>query len=227
MIAIGEIQVEVIRSARKTVAIQVERNGGVSVRAPTAASDDQVRRLVERRLPWLYKTLARWRELNRNTSQKELVSGETIYFLGQPYRLDFDAEASAPLALVGDRFVVRADKRAETEELLQGFYRAEGYARLPGIIGRHAKTMGVEVGKRRVWNLKNRWASCSPAGNLNFHWQSLSVSLDILEYLVVHELAHLKEPRHTSTFWKLVTDEYPGWKQAERWLADHGAQLTL
>ena len=74
--------------------------------------------------------------------------------------------------------------------------------------------MGVNPGKLRVWELKNRWASCSPAGNLNFHWRVLALPQDIQEYLVVHELAHLKHLNHGKEFWAIVDKTMPTWKTA-------------
>lgn len=227
MPAIRDVEYSVARSDRKTVSIYVERNGGVTVKAPRLATDQQLQRLVERKLPWIYRTLAHWNELNREPGGKEFVSGETFYFLGQPCRLDISPDATKPLSLVGDRFVLRRDLRAQAEELLRAFYRRAGYERLPTLIATRARSMGVKPGKLRVWELNHRWASCSPAGNLNFHWRALGAPLDVLHYLVVHELAHLKERNHTPEFWALVDTELPGWREAADWLKLHGARMTL
>jgi predicted metal-dependent hydrolase len=227
MPSIRDVEYSVARSARKTVAIYVERDGSVTVKAPQAATDTQVERLVERKLPWIYRNLAHWNELNREPSGKEIVSGETFHFLGQACRLDITSDAVEPLRLVGDTFVLRADHRAQAEELLRAFYRRAGYERLPGIISQHARSMGVSPGRLRVWELNHRWASCSPAGNLNFHWRALAAPLDVLHYLVVHELAHLRERNHSPAFWQLVEVEMSGWREAAEWLTRHGARMTL
>ena len=227
MPAVRDVEYSVVRSNRKTAAIFVERDGGVTVKAPQSASDQQLERLVERKLPWIYRTIAHWSELNREPAGKEFVSGETFYFLGQPCRLDITGDTQVPLQLIGDRFVLRPDCRGRAEELLRAFYREAGYERLPGLIAEHARSMGVTPGKLRVWELNHRWASCSPAGNLNFHWRALSAPLDVLRYLVVHELAHLKESNHTPAFWGVVDMELPGWRGSAEWLREHGARMTL
>lgn len=227
MPAVRDVEYSVARSDRKTVSIYVERDGGVTVKAPRRATDQQLQRLVERKLPWIYRTLTHWGELNRQPGGKEFVSGETFYFLGQPCRLDISPDATEPLSLIGDRFVLRLDRREQAEELLRAFYRRVGYERLPTLIAARARSMGVKPGKLRVWELNHRWASCSPAGNLNFHWRALAAPLDVLHYLVVHELAHLKERNHTPEFWQLVDTELPGWREAAEWLKLHGARMTL
>lgn len=222
-----DVNFRLIRSARRSVAIYVERDGTVSVRAPQAATDEQIQRVVERKRPWIYRNLALWKELNPVPVAREMVSGESFYFLGQPCVLDIRKDAEKPLTLDGDRFILRADRRAKADELIRAFYRRAGYERLPGLIAAHARSMGVKPGKLRVWELKHRWASCSPAGNLNFHWRALSAPLDVLEYLVVHELAHLKERGHTPRFWKEVEKVMPDWKGRAEWLKRNGAAMTL
>lgn len=222
-----DVEYSVTRSDRKTISIYVERNGGVTVKAPLHATEQQLQRMVERKLSWIYRTRANWCELNREPAGKEFVSGETFYFLGQPCRLDISSVTKEPLTLEGDRFLLRRDCREQAEGLLRAFYRRAGYERLPGLIAERARSMGVKPGKLRVWELNHRWASCSPAGNLNFHWRALGAPLDILHYLVVHELAHLKERNHTPEFWRIIDTELPGWRKAAEWLKLHGARMSL
>ncbi len=111
--------------------------------------------------------------------------------------------------------------------MLRAFYRRAGYERLPSLIADHSLSMGVKPGKLRVWELNHRWASCSAAGNLNFHWRAMAAPLDVLHYLVVHELAHLKERNHTAEFWNIVSTELPAWRESAEWLKVHGARMTL
>jgi predicted metal-dependent hydrolase len=224
---VRDVEYSVARSARKTAAIFVERDGAVTVKAPQSATDQQVQRLVERKLPWIYRSLAQWGELNRQPTGKEFVSGETFYFLGQPCRLDITADAALALELSGDTFILRADVRPQAEQLLRAFYRRAGYDRLPSMIASHASSMGVRPGKLRVWELNHRWASCSATGNLNFNWRAMGAPLDVLHYLVVHELAHLRKRNHTPEFWGTVDAEMPAWREAAEWLKQHGARMTL
>jgi predicted metal-dependent hydrolase len=222
------ISYAVQRSARKTIAIYVERDGSVSVRAPLAASDERVEAVVRAKQRWIYRTQARWAELNPKARPgKEFVSGETIYFLGQPHRLDFREDQEAALERAGDIFSVRRAEQPRTEVLLKGFYRQEGLRRLPGIVSAHTGSMGLKPAGLRVSELGHRWASCSADGTLNFNWKALAVPLDVLHYLVVHELAHLKERDHSTQFWRLVEAEMPGWKTHAGWLSTAGAKMTL
>lgn len=223
MLKVADVEFTVQRSARRSVAIFIERDGSVSVRAPHAVPDQQLAKVVEKKLPWIYRNVALWRELNRNAPKREFVSGESFYVAGQPCILDVREDAVAPLELIGDRLVLKRSYLAKVEELLRALYRKMGYERLPSIIQRFASRMGVAPGRLRVWELQNRWASCSERGNLNFHWKVMSLPGNVLEYLVVHELAHLKHRNHTKEFWGEVEKVLPRWELAASWLRDNGA----
>jgi predicted metal-dependent hydrolase len=220
---VANITCLVVRTGRRSTAIYIERDGSVVVRAPLKVDDARLTKLVEKRLPWIYRNLALWNELNRDTPIREFVSGETFYIEGQPCILDVQREAVAPVELVGGRLILREGSRPQAGEHLRALYRQIGYQRIPGLVERYSRQMGVKPGRLRVWELMNRWASCSPAGNLNFHWRAMALPLDILEYLVVHELAHLTHRNHTKEFWKTVEKVLPKWAQSENWLRVYGA----
>lgn len=221
------ISYAVERSARRTIGLYVERDGSVLVRAPQSASDERIAAVVRAKQKWIFRAQARWAALNPQQSQREFVSGETIYFLGQPHRLDFRPGAGSGVRREGDVFILRTADKPRAESLLKDFYRAEGLARLPELVQQHSASMGLTPGRIRVQELGHRWGSCSAAGTLNFHWKAMAVPLEVLHYLVVHELAHLVQRDHSAKFWQLVEAEMPGWQQHAAWLAAHGAEMTL
>ena len=225
-LTVANISCQVVRSDRRTASIYIERDGSVLVRAPMGVDDARLEKLVHKRLPWIYRNLALWAELNREAPKREFVSGETFYIEGQPCTLDVRKDAEAPLSLYGNLLVMRESSREKASEHLRALYRRLGYARIPGLVGKYASQMGLTPGRIRVWELMNRWASCSSAGNLNFHWRAMALPVEILEYLVVHELAHLVHRNHTKEFWGAVEKVLPHWSQSEQWLRVHGAGRT-
>lgn len=221
------IQYSVERSNRRTLGLYIERDGSVLVRAPATTTDERIAAAVKSKLKWIYRAQARWAALNPLQAQKEFVSGETVYFLGQPHRLDFRPDAPPGLERIGDVFVLNVADKARAEELLKTFYCAEGLVRLAALVKQHATSMGLVPGAVRVLDLGHRWGSCSAKGTLNFHWKAMAVPLEVLHYLAVHELAHLVHRDHSGAFWTLVEAEMSGWQANARWLAEHGAQMTL
>lgn len=215
------------RSARRTIGLYVERDGSVLIRAPQSATDERIAAIVQAKQKWIYRAQARCAALNPHHAQREFVSGETIYFLGQPHRLDFRPDVVPGVHREGDVFTLSTADKPRAESLLKDFYRAEGLARLPALVRQHSASMGLAPARIRVQELGHRWGSCSASGTLNFHWRAMAVPLEVLHYLVVHELAHLALRDHSAKFWHVVEREMPGWRQHATWLSEHGATMTL
>jgi predicted metal-dependent hydrolase len=88
-----------------------------------------------------------------------------------------------------------------------------------------APPLGVEVGRIQIRDQRTRWGSCSARGTLSFNWRLVLAPYDVLDYVVVHELCHLREPNHSRRFWSLVESRRPGWREHRAWLREHGAEL--
>ena len=88
-----------------------------------------------------------------------------------------------------------------------------------------APGLGVSYGRIEIRDQRTRWGSCSPRGTLSFNWRLALAPHDVLDYVVVHELCHLREPNHSARFWQLVGTTRPGWRQQRAWLREHGAEL--
>lgn len=123
---LANIQCQVVRTDRRSTAIYIERDGSVLVRAPLTVDDIKLAKLVTKKLPWIYRNLALWNELNRDTPRREFVSGETFYVEGQPCILDVREDTAEPLSLTGDRLVLRKSARPKAEELFRAMYRERG-----------------------------------------------------------------------------------------------------
>jgi predicted metal-dependent hydrolase len=88
-----------------------------------------------------------------------------------------------------------------------------------------AEALGVSYGRIQVRDQRTRWGSCSPRGTLSFNWRLALAPLDVLDYVVVHELCHLREANHSPRFWRLVAERRPNWREQRAWLREHGAEL--
>ena len=91
---------------------------------------------------------------------------------------------------------------------------------IPGIVERYAKIMGVDYGRITIRHQKTRWGSCSSKGNLNFNWKLVLLAPELLDYVVVHELAHRREMNHSKNFWKIVEAELPDYRERRRRLKE-------
>jgi len=224
-----DIQYSLKRSRRKTASIYIERDGQVTVQVPEKLSDSQIERLLESRRKWIYKHLAEWQDLNARKVHRDYVNGEGFLYLGRSYRLKLVSELDEPLMLKDGYFCLQATKGSmpDADAAFKTFYRAKGAVRIPPRVAYYQTKMDVQPKAIKVIDLKHRWASCTPGGNLNFHWKCMMASLTIIDYIVVHELAHLIYPNHTAAFWNEVDKVMPDFQERKEWLRDNGAGMDL
>ncbi len=227
-----DIVYQVVRSQRTTVDIIVERDGSILVRAPQATDDEQVASIVKSKHYWIYRKLAEWRYLNDRRIVREYKNGEGFLYLGRNYRLRLTDDQQEPLLLKNGRFLLRRDlitgkDSAAAKAAFRDFYIARGRERLPKRIAYYAPKIGVDPKGWEVGELGYRWASCSPAGKLAFHWKCMLAPQTIIDYIVVHELCHFHQRDHTEAFWNEIDKVLPDFHERKEWLRKYGAGLDM
>ena len=228
----SDISYGVVRSRRTTADIVVERDGRVIVRAPAAFPDERIEDIIQSKQYWIYKTLAEWRDLNATRVLREYRNGEGFLYLGRSYRLSLVAEQDGPVVLKNGRFCLRRDLVDQGEVLaakaaFRDFFVARGHERMTERVGYYAPKVGVKPGKIEVRELGHRWASCSPRGNLAFHWKCMMAPPTIIDYIVVHELCHVHHLNHTDAFWGEVDKVMTNYRERREWLKKNGAAMDL
>lgn len=226
------IRYEVIRSERATADIVIERDGSIVVRAPTWADDEQVASIVESKHYWIYQGLAEWRDLNATRILREFKNGEGFLYLGRAYRLSLVTEQDVPLQLKDGRFSLRRDlvergDIANARAAFERFYIAKGDERIRQRVNYFAPKVGAHPIGMDVKELGHRWAACSSAGKLSFHWKCMMAPTTIIDYIVVHELCHFHHRDHTNAFWNEVDKVLPDWRERKEWLKQNGAGLDV
>lgn len=219
------IDYDVVYSGRKTIRITVERDRKVIVRAPIRANHLAVSSAVESKRLWIWQKTRDPHKYPGSELRKECVTGETFLFLGQQYSLALTGAHRGEVRILGRELVISdADHRAGNG-LIRAWYLRQAKEILPPRIARFAAVMGVSF--KRVWirDLKFRWGSCTPGGTLTFNWRILQAPMGVVNYLIVHELAHILVPNHSNEFWNLVAVHVPGWEKARAWLKQNGPQL--
>lgn len=223
---------EVIRTERGTADIVIERDGRVLVRAPKSIPDERIEDVVEAKRYWIYKNLAEWRDLNATRVLREYRNGEGFLYLGRSYRLLLVADQDEPLLLRNGRFCLRRDlvdrgEIAAAKSAFRAYYVTRGLERIRRRVAYYAPKVGVTARGIDVRDLSNRWASCSPSGNLSFHWKCMMAPQTIIDYIVVHELCHFHHLDHTDAFWNEVDKVLPSYGERKEWLRKHGAGLDV
>ena len=217
-ITVSGLTVEVVRKPIKNLHLGVyPPQGRVRVAAPLAIDDEAVRLAVVGKLGWIKRQRAKFQAQPRQ-SQRRMVSGESHYFLGRRYRLRVHETTGAlRIALRGtatmDLFV-RPDTTVERrEQVLHDFYRAELKRLVPELLEKWQPKLGVEV---RVWGIKRmktKWGTCNiEARRIWLNLELAKKPVQCLEYILVHELAHLHERHHNDRFIALLDQQLPQWR---------------
>ena len=229
------INYEVRRSnrRRKTVEITVD-GGGVHVAAPVSTPITQLRSIVRKRAPWILKHAA---ESMLEVPPKRFVSGETLPYLGRNVRIIVRSEDVGSPKVRFDHWTFRIDvpqgltgdeRYDEIRRCIVKWYRHRAAVRLPEVVERWASALGSnERSPVLIRDQRQRWGSCAPDGTLRFNWRAMMLKPVLIEYIVVHELAHVTHRNHSSDFWNLVLRVMPDAQQRRISLREAGKLLPL
>lgn len=224
-------EAEVVRSdRRKTVTIKVEE-GKVSILVPRRADTDRIAALIDRKTRWIREKLLLQRQ-HPPPKPKEYVSGESFTYLGRNYRLKVESGPGDPVRLQGGRLMVRVPPATTQREpyvqaALTAWYRARAAEKLGEKVARYAGLVGRSPTSVRIRTYKSRWGSCSAKGDIQFNWKIIIAPNRIVDYVVVHELCHLRRHDHSPEFWKCVERVLPDYAERKEWLKLKGRSLEV
>lgn len=217
---------QVIRSNRKTFSLEVKPDGRLIVRAPKSATKAQIQHIVIRKTAWIQTTRLRLTRQHPGLKPKTFSPGETFWYLGEQYPLRLTDRQRPPLELDGAFYLSRA-AHPRAKSVFIEWYREETRAITHDLIEKYQKQYGFKVNQVRITSARTRWGSCSGNHNLNFTYRLSMAPLRVIDYVVVHELVHLKHHNHSQAFWDAVAEIKPDFRKERDWLKQNGAQLTL
>lgn len=222
-----DIEYSLKKSDRKTTSIYVERDGSVSVLAPKPFDMPQIEGLIEKKRSWIYKNQAEWEDLNRTRVHREYVNGDSFLYLGRRYTLSIVKEQDKPLMLKSGQFLLDEQALPKAPKHFREFYKEKLLAKLEERVPIYSARLGKPASDIKVLELKNRWGSCSASGVINIHWKCAMLPLNVLDYVIAHEVSHLKYPTHTPAFWRQLEKLLPGHDSQKKWLRFNGAGTSL
>lgn len=217
---------EIVRTRRKTIALQITDDNRLIIRAPLEATDETIMKVIARHKKWIEKKKKYIEARDPKYSPKEFVNGEGFLYLGKYYRLNIVDSQKEPLKFENGFYLSR-EVLPQAREVFIEWYKKMAYNKISERVMWYAKMSGFKYNEINITNAKKRWGSCSDKGNLNFSWRIIMAPLSVLDYVVVHELVHLEEKNHTKTFWNKVKILMPYYEQYKDWLKKNGYLLRL
>jgi predicted metal-dependent hydrolase len=228
VLTIGRLDVHVtVSTRRRTVGLFVERDATVTAAVPPGTDEVTLTRIVTAKQPWLYAKLRDRAETGTSRPPRQFVSGEGFPYLGRSYRLLIVDESAEMVRLQRGRLHLRTDGVPNATGHLVRWYRTVGEAWLHQRIAPWAQRMGINLPALRVRSLGYRWGSCSADGTIHFHWATMQLSPHLIDYVLVHELAHVRHPNHATEFWRTVDRAMPGYEVRRITLKQVGPNLWL
>lgn len=213
---------EIIRASRRSLSLQISRNKGLVVRAPFSVPLDIIHAFVERKSDWIAK------HMTRHAEQKEQRS-YSLYYLGQPHSFEYNLLQKEHVMRL-DRiftFTGKAQETSSEEAVLTKWYQKQARRYLTERVAHFSEKHGLSYEQIRITSAVTRWGSCSGRNTLNFPWRLMMAPPKVIDYVVVHELAHTVHKNHSPRFWNLVESIIPDWKVHRVHLREDGWKYVL
>jgi len=215
-----------IRSRRRTIALIIQPDGTLTVRAPLRMSDVHIQEFVQNHGEWICEKQAQVKA-SPPPPKKHFVDGETYLYLGKEYPLTIVAHQRPALTFSSHKFQLGNPDPSKAREVFIRWYKAQALRVISGRVAFQAKQNNFSYRRIRISSARTRWGSCSINGTLSFTWRLVLAPMEVLDYVVVHELVHTLIKNHSTRFWQKVAEILPEYKTHTHWLKQNGKYLTL
>lgn len=204
----------------------IERDGSISILVPENMKENLITEILDSQEYSIIKNQTLWHIANDGKETRPFVNGQTFMFKGQNYTLILKDYAATEIEFVNDTFLLNSsvkDFRAAFEQ----FYKEECKKFLAERYEVYKDKIPVHPKKIEVRQMSTRWGSCTPSGNININWNCIMAPQFVFDYILVHELVHLKYHRHDNDFWQTVGFIVPDFESAKDWLLRNGVTLQV
>ncbi|MBC8016694.1 MAG: M48 family metallopeptidase [Sporomusaceae bacterium] len=223
----------IYQKKRSTLQLKILSSTHLQITAPSKFPTASVEQILHKKCNWIIKKIQHLAHVAANPINKSITHGASILYLGQPYILAFtNTQCSKPTIyledcqiIINSPLITPGQTASLTEALLKQWYWDKASALLSEKTLQWAAKIKVEPQRITIKEQKTRWGSCSSKGNINYNWRIIMAPPDVIDYLVIHELCHLRVPNHSAAFWQEVGHSSPFFKQHRTWLKNNSRIL--
>ena len=211
---------------RKKLTITVERDRSVVVKAPTGTSPEKIKQVVESRKQWLYEKTHHAQKYHPplHPPGKELVNGESLLYLGQPYRLEL-VDTVNDIVFTNNTFFVPKQQKQKRGNVFRQWYIQQAKDIILPRVNSIGDRLGVTFNQAKITDSKYHWGSCTTNDNVTLNWRLIKAPMFVIDYVITHELVHFLEPNHTPRFWGIMRSQPVHSDKAKHWLKVNGSLL--
>lgn len=219
------IDFELVRSKRKTLGLEVRHDAKVIIRAPERLPLKQIQAFLDSQRTWILKKHQQMQ--SRGATRKKVLfkEGESLLFLGKYYPLTLHATQKEDVLFLKETFSVTIDARGNLKKYLFAWYQFKAEQYFEHRVKERAREMQLEFKGLKLSKAKGSWGVCTYDSKLRLNWRLILAPPAVIDYVIVHELAHTKHHNHSTRFWNLVQTFCPDYQKYKAWLHEHSYEL--
>ncbi len=218
------------RKRKRTISLQINDKSELVIAAPYFTPISEINRFVQEKQSWINKTIQRHKEKAIKNEAREYITGEMFYYLGESFPLEvfFEKNERQGLVFWSNRFYLNtADAAEKGMSYFVSWYKKKAKQHFQQRVDFFSHELNLWAKSVKITSAEKRWGSCSAEDNLSFSYRLIMAPPDIIDYVIVHELTHIKEKNHSAAFWKLIEASMPEYKIHRRWLRDNHHKFIL
>jgi len=224
------LNVHLIRSRkrRKTLSLRIKEDGGVVLSVPYHTPKGEIEKFIKEKKSWVIKKVTE-KDRSIKETQKAFIPGEKFLYLGESYPLEIrESDHREPsLKLSFGKFILGQDHIEEARDLFVRWYKGEAKETIARRVDYYSHRMHLSPKGIRITSAQSRWGSCSRDNRLSFSWRMIMAPLNVIDYILIHELAHIKEKNHSGRFWNYMESFLPDYRKHRLWLKENGPRLRF
>ena len=219
------------KKRKRTLSLRIMQDGRIIMQVPYRTTQAEIDSFFNSKTDWVRKKLTERADNSKRDAVKPIafIPGDKFLYLGEWYPLEFQNTngSRTPLGLSWGTFVLDETKADRARDLFIKWYKDEAKRLLTDRVNYYSKNLGLSPKDIKITSALLRYGSCSPDNKLSFTWRLVMSPLAVIDYVIIHELMHIKEKNHSGRFWSIVEAAMPDYKKHRHWLREHGHLLKL
>ena len=217
--------IKIIRTSRRSKSISLKiRNGELEISCPYNTSEIFLKNLIERKKEWINKNIDRSRKNHKKIDQ---ISNGIITYKGEVLKLVYEKSNFEEIAVEDNELKIFYSDESKSKKLIIEWLKLQANNFLRARLSFLSKRISIEFNSLTIKSYTARWGSCNIKGDIFLNWKLIMLPESVIDYVLIHELAHINVPNHSREFWKLVKKKDPNYCKNKRWLKDNGSSFIL
>ena len=211
---------------KRSISIKIDRDATVTVFAPKYIPKSYIEKFILSKSEWIEKNI---KKINASIkiTEKKFKDGESFLYLGKEIQLLLSDEKFEGIKFDDKNFLLSKHNKKNPKEIFYKFYFLKAEEIITTRVSFYIEKYNFKINKIRISKANTRWGSCSIKKNINISWKLIMADINIIDYVIIHELAHTIEHNHSKNFWKIVEKIIPDYKEKRLWLKRNGMFLDI